>query len=89
MGIDRESAAKFTFLLSTPIVLAAALYKLKDFQWTQPYFYAGVFVSFIVGALMMKFLLKYLKKGDYKVFAIYRVAFGLLIIFADIMSIAN
>ena len=89
MGIDRESAAKFTFYLATPIVAAAAILKIKDFHWTEPYFYIGVFTSFVVGCFVMKFLLKYLKKGNYKIFAIYRVIFGLIIILFDIIRIVN
>ncbi len=38
MGIDRESTAKYSFLLSTPIVLGATLYKFKDFVFGMPFF---------------------------------------------------
>lgn len=81
MGIERESAAKYSFMLSAPIVLAATMLKfLKgEFVFCVPFF-AGVFASFIVGILVIKFLLKYLQKGDFKVFAIYRVLFGLIIL---------
>ena len=43
-------------------------------------FILGVLVSFIVGILVIKFLLEYLKKGSFKVFAIYRVIFGIIIL---------
>lgn len=79
MGIDRESTAKYTFLLSTPIVLGATLYKFKDFVFGFP-FLVGVVASFLVGVIVIKFLLDYLKKGSFKVFAIYRVVLGLFII---------
>ena len=79
MGIERESVAKYSFLLSTPIVAAAALYKLKNFAFDLPFF-IGVIVSFIVGMLVIKFLLNYLKKGSFKIFAIYRVVLGIIII---------
>ena len=79
MGIERKSAAKYSFLLSTPIVFAAAVLKFKDFVLT-PSFFIGVLASFIVGVLAIKFLLKYLQKGNYKIFAIYRIIFGLFII---------
>lgn len=80
MGIERESAAKYSFMLSAPIVLAATLFKLDEFQFTQIYFWAGVLFSFLVGILVIKFLLKYLQKGDFKWFAIYRIIFGALIL---------
>ena len=56
MGIDRESTAKYTFLLSTPIVLGATLYKLKEFVFNIP-FVVGVVASFITGLFVIKFLL--------------------------------
>lgn len=79
MGVDRESTAKYSFLLSTPIVLGATLYKFKDFVLNIPFF-VGVLSSFIVGIIVIKFLLEYLKKGNFKIFAIYRVILGLFII---------
>lgn len=79
MGVDRESTAKYSFLLLTPIVLGATLYKLKDFVFGMPFF-VGVLSSFIVGLFVIKFLLEYLKKGSFKIFAVYRVILGLAII---------
>lgn len=79
MKIKRESAAKYSFMLSAPIVLAATVFKIKDFVFGIPFF-AGVLVSFLVGIFVIKFLLEYLKKGSFKIFAIYRVVAGLAII---------
>ncbi len=79
MGVKRESAAKYSFMLSAPIVLAATVFKAKDFVFSIPFF-IGVFASFIVGIFVIKFLLNYLKKGDFKWFAIYRVIFGIIIL---------
>lgn len=79
LGVAREPAARYSFLLSTPIVFAATLYKFKDFVFDLP-FVVGVLASFIVGLLVIKFLLKYLQKGSFKIFAIYRVIFGIFLI---------
>lgn len=79
MGVERESTAKYSFMLSAPIVLGATLYKFKDFVFGMP-FVVGVLASFLVGVAVIKFLLQYLKKGSFKVFAIYRVVLGLAII---------
>lgn len=79
MGVDRESTAKYSFMLSAPIVLGATLYKFKDFVFNIP-FVVGVLASFLVGIAVIKFLLQYLKKGSFKVFAIYRVVVGVAII---------
>ena len=78
MGVSRESTAKYSFMLSAPIVLGATLYKFKDFIFDIP-FVIGVIVSFITGLLVIKFLLNYLKKGSFKIFAIYRVILGIII----------
>ena len=79
MGVTRESAAKYSFMLSAPIVLAATVFKLKDFVFSIPFF-IGIITSFIVGFFVIKFLLNYLKKGSFKIFAIYRIIFGIIII---------
>lgn len=79
MGIDRESAAKYSFMLSAPIVFAATLFKIGDFVFNVPFF-VGVLASFIVGIIVIKWLLNYLQKGSFKIFAIYRVIFGIIIL---------
>lgn len=79
LKLDRESAAKYSFLLSTPIILAAVLVSIKDFEITLAFF-MGVLFSFITGIVVIKFLLEYLKKGSFKGFAIYRVILGIAII---------
>ena len=79
MEIKRDSIAKFSFLLSTPVVAAAALFKMKDFVFGIP-FIVGVLASFLVGMVVIKFLLKYLQKGSFKVFAIYRVILGVIVL---------
>ena len=79
MGIDRESAAKYSFLLSAPIVSAAVLLSIKDFDFNAP-FIAGILASFISGIAVIKFLMDFLKKKSFKYFAIYRVIFGAIIL---------
>ena len=79
LRVDRETTAKFSFLLSTPLIFAATVYKLKNFSFTSP-FIIGVIISFIVGILVVRYFMAYIRKGSYKVFAIYRIIFGLVII---------
>lgn len=79
LGVDRESAAKYSFLLSTPIILAAVIFSLDAFEFSFA-FVVGVLASFVVGIVVIKFLLDYLKKGSFKGFAIYRVVFGIIIL---------
>jgi undecaprenyl-diphosphatase len=80
LKIDRESAAKFSFLLSTPIVAAAVLVDIAEFALTSIPFWIGVLSSFVVGLIVVKFLMDYLKKGSFKIFAIYRIILGVIIL---------
>ena len=79
LGVDRESAAKFSFMLAMPITLAAVVFDLGKFQFDLSLI-LGILASFIVGVIVIKFLLNYLKKGSFKIFAIYRIIVGVLII---------
>ena len=80
LGVDRESAAKYSFLLATPITAAAVIFDFKHFIVTDLSLWVGILVSFLVGLFIIKFLLDYLKKGSFKVFAIYRVALGIIVL---------
>ncbi len=78
LKVKREAVAKYTFLLSTPMIFAATILKIMDFQFSIAFF-VGVLVSFAVGLLVIKFLMNFLKKGSFKIFAIYRVIIGLVV----------
>lgn len=83
MGMKREDIAKFTFLLSTPIILGDALYHAKNIIHTSisvAPFMTAIITSAIVGCLSIKFLLNYLKKKGFGAFAIYRFIFGAAVI---------
>ena len=77
--IDRESAARFSFMLATPITLAAVIFDLSSFTFNLALI-LGILASFVVGVFVIKFLLDYLRRGSFKVFAIYRVIFGAIIL---------
>ena len=62
-----------------PITLAAAVFDLNKFKFDLSLI-LGILASFIVGIIVIKFLLNYLKKGSFKVFAIYRIVIGILIL---------
>ena len=81
MGISREAAAKFTFLLSTPIIFGAAIIKAKDLIVGFNLSIAvGIVTAAIVGVLSIKFLLKYIKNHDFAIFAYYRVIVALIVL---------
>lgn len=82
VGMTREAAARFSFLLSTPIILGAGIIQLKDVNAADldRAFFLGVLTSAIVGFLSIKFLLKYLTEKSFNIFVWYRFAAGLFII---------
>lgn len=92
LHLDRESAAKFSFYLSAPIVLGAVVVNLLKGSTISlisaniGVFVLGIFVSFMAGLICIEFLLKYLKKHDFKIFMIYRILFGLAIIIYTIIK---
>lgn len=80
---DRESAATFSFLMSMPIIAAAAVLKvphvLRETGLTTP-LVVGVLASAISGWFAISVLLRYLARHTFDVFAIYRVALGALVL---------
>ena len=87
LGIDRESAARFSFLLSLPIIGGAGVFKAaKVFSGGGlPAGFAGAFLSGTVasavsGFLMIWGLLSYLRRRDYKLFVVYRIAAALFVL---------
>ncbi|MBE6144411.1 MAG: undecaprenyl-diphosphatase UppP [Firmicutes bacterium] len=85
-GIKREDSAKFSFFLSAPVVLGAVILTLlKDgtisiISANLSIFIIGILVSFIIGLLCISFLLKFLRKNDFKLFMWYRIILGIIVI---------
>lgn len=84
LKIDRESAAKLSFMLAMPITFAAVIFEMPKFTFDIALL-LGILASFITGVLVIKFLMNYLKKGSFKAFAIYRIIFGIIIILVSFM----
>ncbi len=85
LGFTRNASARYSFLLSFPIVLAAGLFKWKDFsgeQMTLPFSHmlTGFMASMLFGILSIHFLLRYLRFADFRVFAWYRIILALTIL---------
>jgi undecaprenyl-diphosphatase len=86
LGLTRESAARFSFLLATPITLGAGLYGSRKLviephaggEWLA--IAAGFGASAVAGMLAIGFLLAWLRTRSVAVFSIYRVAFAALIV---------
>ena len=82
MGVPREEAARFSFLLATPTIIGAFLVKLPGIEkeGINLHFWLGVLASTIFGLLAIKFFLNYLKKSDLSVFMWYRIAIAIIVI---------
>lgn len=81
MGVSRSAAAKFTFLLSVPIIFGATVLKLPDMiTGFSPDLIVGILVSAVVGVISIKFLLRYIKKHDFAIFAYYRVIIAIIVL---------
>ena len=79
LSMTRADAARFSFLMSTPIIFGAGLLKLRHLTAAaiNAPFIAGVLSSFIVGILSISFLLRYLRNNNFKLFVGYRLIVGL------------
>lgn len=85
LGVSRKVAAEFTFFLAIPVMFGASLLKLVKFGFAFTggelvILLLGMVVAFAVSILVIKFLMDYIKKHDFKVFGWYRIALGLLVL---------
>lgn len=84
LGLKRTQAVDFSFLLSIPIILGAALYESKHIDYSNSVmdiYILGVLSSFVFGYFSLRFLIGFLKKHSLDVFAFYRIGLALLILF--------
>ncbi len=85
LGTSRYIAAEFSFFLAVPIMLGASTLKLlkSGLHFTQTEWVAlgaGSVVAFVVSLIVIKFLMDYIKKHDFKVFGYYRIILGVILL---------
>ena len=85
IGVSRTVAAEFTFYLAIPVMFGASLLKLLKFGLTFTsmelgILLTGMIVSFVVSVVVIRFLMGYIKKHDFKVFGWYRIALGAVVL---------
>lgn len=85
IGVSRQAASEFTFILAIPVMLGASLLKVLDFglaltgsEWT--ILLVGMVSAFVVSVFVIKFLLGYIRKHDFKVFGWYRIVLGAVVL---------
>lgn len=88
IGVSRATAAEFTFFLAVPVMFGASLLKAVKYILAGmtitggevAILLVGTVVAFIVSVFVIKFLMEYIKKHDFKVFGWYRIVLGILVI---------
>lgn len=85
LGMDRSIATEYTFFLAIPIMFGASLIKLVKFgfDFTRPeliILIVGMLTAFLVSILVIKLLMKYIKKNDFKAFGWYRIVLGIIVL---------
>lgn len=85
IGVSRVAAAEFTFFLAVPVMFGLSLFKLLQFGFAFTSaelvtLIVGSLVAFLVSLVVIKFLMGYIKKHDFKVFGWYRIALGAVVL---------
>jgi len=84
-GVSRYVAAEFTFFLAIPVMFGASFLKLVKFGLNYTgteviIMVIGMIVAFVVSIISIRFLLRYIKNNDFKVFGWYRIVLGILVL---------
>lgn len=85
IGVSRTVAAEYTFFLAIPVMFGASLLKLVKFGFAftgleLALLLIGTVVSFVVSVFVLRFLMGYIKKHDFKVFGWYRIVLGIVVL---------
>ena len=85
IGVSRTVAAEYTFFLAIPVMFGASLLKVVKFGFSFTgnelmLLLTGTVVSFVVSLFVLRFLMGYIKKHDFKVFGWYRIVLGAIVL---------
>lgn len=85
IGVSRTVAAEFTFFLAIPVMFGASLLKIVKFGFgftsiELSLLLIGTVVAFLVSIFVLRFLMSYIKKHDFKVFGWYRIVLGIVVL---------
>ena len=92
IGVSRTVAAEYTFFLAIPVMFGASLLKLVkfgfDFTTDEAIILViSMVVAFVVSLIVIKFIMGYIKKHDFKVFGWYRIVLGIIVLTCGILGI--
>lgn len=90
IGVSRIAAAEFTFFLAVPVMFGLSILKLIKFGFVFTgaeilTLVLGMVVAFIVSVLIIKFLISYIKKHDFKIFGWYRIILAVVVLYYFIL----
>ena len=84
IGVSRTVAAEFTFFLAIPVMFGASLLKILKYGVISGpelvILLVGMLVAFLVSVFVIRFLMNYIKKHDFRVFGWYRIGLGILVL---------
>ena len=91
LGVSRTVAAEFTFFLAIPVMFGASLLKIAKFglAFTSTelmILHVGCIVAFVTSMIVIKFLMGYIKKHDFKVFGWYRIVLGIIVLIYGLVT---
>lgn len=94
IGVSRGIAAEFTFFLAIPVMFGASLLKLVKYGLSFSgmeiaILLTGMLAAFLVSIIVIRFLMSYIKKHDFKVFGYYRIVLGIIVLACYVMGIIN
>lgn len=85
IGVSRVAASEFTFILAIPVMFGASFMELLEFGFSfdgeeAVILFTGLVTAFIVSIVVIRFLLGYIRKHDFKVFGFYRIILGAVVL---------
>lgn len=94
LGVSRTAAAEYTFFLAVPVMFGASILKGAKFllhnsmtSMEGVILLVGMLVAFVVSLVVIKFLMGYIKKHDFKVFGWYRIILGIIVLICGFTGI--
>lgn len=85
LGMSRKVASEYTFFLAVPVMFGASLLKIVKFGFhfsgtEAAFLLVGMVAAFVVSVVVIRFLMQYIRKHDFKIFGYYRIALGVVVL---------
>ncbi len=92
LGMNRPTAAEFSFFLAIPVMFGASLLKLVKMNTAVPFsgilvLLAGMVTAFVVSISVIRSLMKYIKANSFRIFGFYRIILGIIILILSVLGL--